>query len=288
MPNQPPSDRTRAKGGPPVFNLGLSAGDPPLIPIASCLVPQFHETNPISQSQQPKKSKQTQLPPGPSPKMQNEPNSPPRPPDPRSKYAKRTQSPHRRHLAAPQLRETNPITVPPASRRPYSPIYAKRTQFLRPPTPGGHIPARPITRNKPNSTSPTAKKSETNPIYRTAGFAPPPFSRNEPNPSTPGTLPPRPCPHLCETNPIPVETPNLRTTNYQLRTKYAKQTQFPAPIVIPSVGLRSGPKPRDLSKHHRRRRFQTNKPHPRSKYAKRTQFPNAATNAKSFCHKRLW
>jgi hypothetical protein len=36
---------------------------------------------------------------------------------------------------------------------------------------------------------------------------------------------------------------------------------------------RSGPKPRDLPKHHRRRRFQSNKPHPSPKNAKRTQFP---------------
>ena len=39
MPNQPPSDRTRAKGRPPIFNPGLSAGDPP--PHKKC------ETNPI-------------------------------------------------------------------------------------------------------------------------------------------------------------------------------------------------------------------------------------------------
>ncbi len=46
MPNQPPSDRTRAKGGPPVFKRSLSrfigslsAGDPPRT--------KKHETNPI-------------------------------------------------------------------------------------------------------------------------------------------------------------------------------------------------------------------------------------------------
>ncbi len=150
--------------------------------------------------------------------QRNEPNLPPRP---------------------PRLCETNPISARPTTQmRKTSPIPAAKS-----PTSafGG-----PNMQNEPNSRP-----------------AEGPNSRNEPNSSLPGVQPPTPhpqkhetnpisscwLPKIRETNPIPAEIPNLRTTNHQLRTKICKTnpicraiTTFRTPAFGPmflSAGYRS-------------------------------------------------
>ena len=151
MPTQPPSDRTRAKGGPPVFNPGLSAGDPattqkkrnePNFTLAHAPTPPYYAKRtqfaPTATAIIPNKPN---LAPLAIPKTRNEPNSriPSVPPPPnyakrtqfhprrtcgRPKNAKRTQSqpgkcakptqsPVRARHAVPQIRETNPISHAP-------------------------------------------------------------------------------------------------------------------------------------------------------------------------------
>ena len=106
------SRRSKAKteGGPPLFNPGLSAGDPPTTKICETNpipTPRLCETNPICRT--------TILPAFPCPNMRNKPNLSYRwhlPGSPIPKYAKRTQftvplaSPRLPH---PPLCETNPI-----------------------------------------------------------------------------------------------------------------------------------------------------------------------------------
>ena len=82
----------------------------------------------------------------------------------------------------------------------------------------------------------TNQKMQNEPNYRTPGAPPTPISAKRtqftPTPALP-TI------QICKTNPIPAyqashhplflqNEPNLRTTNYQLRTIYAKRTQFTA------------------------------------------------------------
>ncbi len=114
----------------------------------------------------------------------------------------------------PQMRETNPIRT-------------------------GTVPARrdaPTTRNEPN--------------FSTAHN---PITRNEPNLGTAGILPARPCPQLCETNPIstrplcetnPISrTPPIYNPQYTIYNplpqsqhgQYAKRTQFAPPSTIHNI-----------------------------------------------------
>ena len=96
-------------------------------------------------------------------------------------------------------------------------------------------------------------------------------------------------PHWPKASPDAHRGTQFTPTATRLHAKYAKRTQSqPSPrsnppimrnepnfcprVVIPSVGLRSGPKSRDPLNHHRRRRFRTNKPYPYPKNTKRTQF----------------
>jgi len=73
MPNKPPSDRTRAKGGPPTHITSGTVGGA-LRPSKIRNEPNFTRNGP-----------------GETPKMRNEPNLPLPQPGPRSKYTKRTQ-----------------------------------------------------------------------------------------------------------------------------------------------------------------------------------------------------
>ena len=152
MPNKPPSDRMRAKGGPPSpeFCPGapeLTSGFSPNMQNEPNLIPAnrqkptansyFYETNPIY--------------PYPSlahnPKMQNEPNFRPDPPS-----------------ADPKMRnEPNP--------RPFRVCYAGRRSVSM------HI-GKP---NLPHSHPAPRKKHETNPIYANPSLAHDPNMRNEPN-----------------------------------------------------------------------------------------------------------
>ncbi len=66
VPNQPPSDRTHAKGGPPMINLGLSAEDAPHT--------QIYETNPICPTPMSKRTGNPPVADPTDPKMRNEPN----------------------------------------------------------------------------------------------------------------------------------------------------------------------------------------------------------------------
>ncbi len=94
--------------------------------------------------------------------------------------------------------------------------FTKRTQFApRPPS------ADPKIRNKPNSRIPSVPPPPISAKQTQSHKADSQNTRNEPNPSTPGTLPPRPCPHLCETNPI--------YHRFQISPHFTKQTQSSYP-----------------------------------------------------------
>ena len=139
MPNQPPSDRTRAKGGPPSPEFcpgapGLTSGFSPKMqnePNFRCseqilttndwrLKTAFNETNPISGAT-----------PDPRPKKCETNPIPGATPDPRPKYSKRTQFQRLTSFPIPQLRETNPIYPhghpAPPQKCETNPIYELRT-----------------------------------------------------------------------------------------------------------------------------------------------------------------
>ena len=90
---------------------------------------------------------------------------------------------------------------------------------------GGPVEDRKM-RNEPNSPVPLASRRHSHPSNM----------RNEPNP-----------------RPFQANPAGRRSV------PACRETQFTAPVVIPSVGLRSGPKSRDPLNRHRRRRFRTNK-----------------------------
>ncbi len=164
MPNQPPSDRTRAKGGQPVFNPALSPGYPPscLLPIASCLY----------------YAKRTQSHPHGTPKMQNEPNLPPHawPRDPNSRnepnlhpaiMQNEPNSPRptaNRQKPKAAFHETNPICRAPA--RPTNQM--RKTNPISSPI----VPHASIMRNKPNSRIPSVPPPH---IYAKRTQSPLPF-----------------------------------------------------------------------------------------------------------------
>ncbi len=131
--NETPSGRTRAPGGPPIFNPGLSAGDP--------TTTQNNETNPIYPHTHPV----------PCQKTRNEPNLSPF----RASHAARRSVPiHRETQFYPhgypphdQFGETNPIPVPvPANPAGQRPVPARRGTQFAPPLPS----ADPKNRNEPN------------------------------------------------------------------------------------------------------------------------------------------
>ena len=176
-------------------------------------------------------------------KMQNEPNlSPaqdsntPNEPNlrllqlgPRSKYAKRTQFPYTRCPAAPHFSETNPI---PATADLWRTKKSKR-----------------LSRR-------SGAKTETQFPANKYTFYNLQYTIQWPNFHVPLASRQPPRVQICKTNPIPA-TADL------WRTKKSKRTQFTAPAVIPSGGLRSEaqpPKAEGSAKHHRRRRFQTKNP----------------------------
>ncbi len=86
-----------------------------------------------------------------------------------------------------------------------------------------------------------------------------------------------PCPYLAkQTQFTPRRTcgrPKMRNEPNPSTSILRKRTQFPLPLSSRASGCgakRSGPKPRDLFNHHRRRRFRAKNPQP-AKNAKRTQ-----------------
>ncbi len=161
MPIQPPSDRTLAKGGPPVFNPALSAGDPPAT--------QKNETNPISYPRPTihdslltihsfTKRTQFQHHTHPAPLAEGQ-----------SRFIGEPNLPHAHHPPT-QKYETNPISLPPSYRWRLAdprPKNAKRTQSTSPDTLTPAFPSH-ITQNEPNPPKPTAKSHD-------------PKMRNEPN-----------------------------------------------------------------------------------------------------------
>ncbi len=173
MPNQSPSDRTPAPGRPPVFNPGLSAGDPPTT--------QTNETNPISSPLLLLSSPLLPFSTTPLLPLQCETNPIPARPTTKSKQptAKKCETNpipvYPQRPAAPYFSETNPIsttaTIPPTKKCKTNPIY-------------------------PTTTIPPTQKCKTNPIYelRTTNYEL--FMRNEPN------LHPA-HDQKCKTNPIP-------------------------------------------------------------------------------------
>ena len=245
MRNKPKKTSPTA-GGPPVFNLGLSAEDPPhRRPQPLCAkrtqftLPHVSrrpnhtplcETNPISLPGQ--YAKQTQLPPRrhpasfsiPMSKRSGDPEaSLPAAGGPVEDYAKRTQSQHGRptihhspltiHYFTKQTQLPPHREMPPYGHGMPCPYLAKQTQFA----PHGRLagPAHdPNAQNEPNSPC----------RQHPASFAPPPFAQNEPNFRT-GTA--------CRP-PAMRNEPNSRTPLVPLPSRrpphpphYAKRTQFP-------------------------------------------------------------
>ncbi len=199
MPNQPPSDRTRAKAGPPVFNRSLSrsigslsAADPPAT--------QKNETNPICHPNHPK--------------IRNEHNLAPRHPRIRETNPIFAHSRHRPGFPTPKICETTPNV----ERSEIRPWRTKQTQSTTPP---------------PSHRPPRAQLCETNPIYRPTTRPPHPNARNEPNFSRGGPVEDQEIrnePNLSPANyakrtqfpPTPAIAPASPPPNY------AKRTQFPA------------------------------------------------------------
>ena len=244
MPTQPPSDRTRAKGGPPVFNPGLSAGDPPR--------PKKCETNPIPQGRPPKNAKRTQSQPRPTTQMRktNPIYTPANSQSPTANSCFLRNEPNFHRLAdptVPRISKTNPITA--YRWRPAgfpAPHCAKRTQSpYRWHLPGPTIPSlcetnpiyelpttnyEPKIRNEPNfhpHCHPERRAAERSAAAQSQGICSITIAGGDSTQTNPGRT------QMRKTNPIiPPAGPNpgdpgnheLPTTNYELY--YAKQTQF--------------------------------------------------------------
>ena len=224
MPNQPPSDRTRAKGRPPVFNRSLSrfigslfSQRSPRHPItrnepnpstsisakrtlkpnarhrraSTYLTPVFQPGS----SQQPKNAKQTQSHKANSQKYETNP------------------IPAAVDLWRTKKCETNPIPAHQGSRQPR--ISAKRTQFPR-----TRYPACIELVESPNPNF-----CETNPICPHAHPAPPQKMQNEPNFRIPGVPPP----------PISTKRTQFAPTVTLPHPKKSKRTQFPARRKTPNL-----------------------------------------------------
>ena len=214
--------------------------------------------------------------------MRNEPNFHPG----HLNYAKQTQFQYTRCPAARHLCETNPIPAGKSATSPCGgPKNAKRTQFP------------PSSCLMPIASCPNyAKQTQFHPRLssRAAGCG---AKRRGPKPRDLfkqhrrrrfRTNKPRPYPHYAKQTqfapPLPSPRPkNAKRTQFPPSSclmpiascpNYAKQTQFHPRLSSRAAGCgakRRGPKPRDLFKQHRRRRFRTNKPRPYPHYAKRTQ-----------------
>ena len=250
MPIQPPSDRTHAKGGPPVFNPGLAAGDPPAT--------QKNETNPIYPPQDPNIRNEPNLPrprlpdrrPHP-PNMRNEPNYRTAAPlftihrSLFTIFTKRTQFRPPTARATTQKCETNPIY--PTIYSPQYTIYNPLTQFPQA-SDFSPICARANAKRTQSGyhTCPYCAKRTQSPHRRhPAGLTVPPIMRNEPNLPYPWRLAGIPSPHYAKRTqftcrprtagiwraPITQNEPNLP---YRWRLAgipiphYAKPTQSPA------------------------------------------------------------
>ena len=149
----------------------------------------FNKTNPIPAHQVSR----------PTPKMRNEPN-----------FRRDLQSTNHELPTTNQIRETNPIPVPPlASSRPNHPRIMRNEPNLHP---AAVLPCWP-------KVSPDLSG---NPIYHTTGNLPrkpSPIMRNEPNLRTPGIIPALSFPRkrrIQKSRPTP-----------EPRPKYAKQSQLP-------------------------------------------------------------
>ncbi len=96
----------------------------------------------------------------------------------------------------------------------------------------------PIMQNKPNPTSPTAQKYETNPIYR------PTTQMCETNPIPEGPNPQDPCTGTACRAPILRNEPNLPTARLlpaRPHLDYAKRTQFPPSRPADNPNMRNEP-----------------------------------------------
>ena len=196
MPTQPPSDRTRAKGG---------HSSPEFCPGAPGLTSGF------------------------SPDMQNKPNLPLLQPCPRSKKCETNPIPARAttKYAKRTLKETQAAGLPPLYLTPTEVGATANTQKMqnKPNFHPAHDPKRETNPISTQLTPQNAKRTQSHPppscliphfakrtqIYLATSIAPPPFQRNEPN----------------------------------LRTIYAKRTQFTVPPPANHAGRRSVPARRE-------------------------------------------
>ena len=167
MPNQPPLDRTRATGVPPVFNRGLSAGNPPTtqkmrnepnLPPANS---QIRKTNPISPTLRPACRKRKETNPIDTPACHPERRAAER------SAAAQSRATCQNNIAEGDSNQTNPAHTPKMQNEPNlsptSPKKTKRTQFTAQAgnLPYGHgMPCPNSTRPTAKSKQPTAKKTK--------------------------------------------------------------------------------------------------------------------------------
>ncbi len=194
----------------------------------------------LSRGQQPAPPNLPPQPPGPTPKMRNKPNCHPRVASRASGCGAKRSGPKPRDLFN-HHRQRRFQTKKPCSQQ------KMRNEPNPAPSPSSRAAGCGAKRSSPKSRDlfnhhrqrrfqtkklhPRPNFCETNPIYRPASIAPPPFMRNEPNYPTVSPQPMQsrtnslrcasPEKNWCEeTNPIPPPAASLPNINYPLKNKY--------------------------------------------------------------------